>query len=175
MKLVELHLTPEPFQDRASLSSVCKPDIVSSKVHRPEAAKALYAITVLLKWSALSLEERSKYLGPEGINQHGTLLGRFFVYFQNQDDRIFVADVGIATSVFYFMVPLSYYCASLRTVAALLFTIYALCVFQVVTCIVLFAVRTNFIVYFERSMPSWKGQLDNYIQLISIRPGASTE
>jgi hypothetical protein len=171
MRLVELHLMPDPFADRKTLEELCKPRSYSTNVERTDKVKVIYAISQLPRWKTMEPQEQAELTGPNGLDAERLGNGKRFRRFQEQLDRKWVLHGAIIISTLYATVPFLYYFAPGRVVVTELFTTYICCIAEIVLCAILFWRRSHFFSHYESRMSSWKADLKNFI-VMTVSPAA---
>jgi hypothetical protein len=173
MRMVEIHLMPDPFGDRKTLEEICRPQIITIPLERTDKVKVTYAISQLPRWKTLDQTERLNLTGREGLDAERLSNGRRFRWYQNQHDRIAVLLFAIVISVLYAVVPFLYGLASGQAIVAQLFTIYILCFLEIGLCTFLFWRRDQFLSNFEVRMSSWRPDLKMFMLMV-VTTGADT-
>ncbi|MDX7951436.1 hypothetical protein P7D22_09670 [Lichenihabitans sp. Uapishka_5] len=165
-KLLQVHLTPDPFQDLGEIESKCHPKQGVQGYIQTEGVKSTYALVVLSRWVSLEPSVRKTLLGVDGISSNRRWLGTAFEFFQSQRDRFFVTVLGACTSVLYASVPIAYWLNSERLAVAVLKVVYLLCLIEMICCAVLYLIRISFLGVFEDRMAPWRNEIRNHLLLI---------
>jgi hypothetical protein len=131
--------------------------------------KVIYAISQLPKWKTLDQPERQQLTGREGLDAEKLSNGNRFCWYQDQHDRMAVLLLAVIISVFYATVPFLYnFANSGQIIITELFTIYFLCIVEVLLCTIFFWRRSDFLASFETRMSTWKPDLKNFI-IMTVR------
>lgn len=171
MRVIELHFVPNPFQERKLIEEHCAPeDTDNGKVHRTAHVKVIWAITQLVKWPTLEDEKKKDLLGTEGLDAEKLGLAKPFPKLQDQFDRKLVLQFAIIIAAIYATIPFLYFFVNGRIVVTVLFTLYVLCIAEIVLCSALFYKRSRFMALFEMRVGSWRPDVENYlVRLLEVK------
>jgi len=169
MRVIELHYVPDPFLDRKLIEDRCAPGEAGNagRLRRTAHVKVIYAITQLLKWPTLEEDERKRLLGHEGLDAEKLNLAKPFPRLQEQFDRKLVLQFAIIIAVVYATIPFLYFFVKGEIVVTVLFTLYILCIVEIVLCAALFYRRSRFLSLFEIRVGAWREDIAIYLAALA--------
>lgn len=167
MKIVELHYIPHLFNDIGRLETTCKPEQDNGSTRRTDGVKVLYAVSQLIRWASLDDADRDKHTGSEGLGTGRSWLGKGFLLFQYQTDRLVIATVGIVISIIYVLAPIAYWIDSEKIAVGMLYTVYICSIVEMLLCAFFYAIRYGYISHFEQRVVSFEGEISNFLTMVT--------
>ncbi|MEA2841697.1 MAG: hypothetical protein QOF41_3027 [Methylobacteriaceae bacterium] len=164
MKLVEMHLIPDPFSDSKIAQHYCDPKLNDgNSVQRSAPIRVIYSLYKLRTWVGMNPEQRAKLLGEEGLDADALGIGKQFPKLQEHVDKKLVFSIAVIISLLYATLPLFYLAKDNKIVFTVLIVLNIMCVVEIAICAICYFYRTRFFSNFEARLGSWRPDIANYL------------
>ena len=173
-RLLNVHFVPFPFDDMRALEKACHPTTTTPGLAPTPGLRCAHAIVCLRKWSALSIDAKRNLLSLEGLSAGRGWFGPVFSYFQSGRDRLLVASVGVSTAFIYVALPIAYWFDLEVVAAAMLVSIYVMCVIEIALCSGLYFAKWFFISGVNSEMPKWAPEMANSLLMATMNRASSS-